>query len=167
MDQPSGEDAYKGCEHEEHGILLNYSSPSECEHSTLGFGINGATPEVQGDHRFIADHPGVMPFWNLSDVARSKLCFRAIVHANNQPPGEEIAQVVDLAALGFYDRFHRFRPAPAGLKRGTHGLELTEIHDIHASSCNGSRFIRTIKVLLDYLGHHAPPIQATADLMSV
>jgi hypothetical protein len=58
------------------------------------------THDLEPHGGLVADDPPVMTRRNLVDVSWSELHLRAIIHANTDPTGDEMTQVVRLAAFG-------------------------------------------------------------------
>jgi len=69
--------------------------------------------EVDKDDRFIADHPGVMPWGNIEDVVRLDLGVLAIVHLDGEPSGQQELKMVDSTEWLVGRLVHVRRPSPA------------------------------------------------------
>src|SRR5215213_4939484 len=75
-------------------------------------------------HRwFVADDPPVMTGRNLVDVSWSELHLRAVFHADADPAGDEMTQVMRLAAIRACYRLDVFRPVPPAPVRRAPSVE--------------------------------------------
>jgi hypothetical protein len=124
----------------------------------LLFGVQSIS-EVDADKWFVPNDPRVMPRRNRPHIARTKLCFGAVVHSDHDPPREDVDQVANLATVGPNSRFDTLRPAPSRLMSHAPDLDTPQVHGLDLALVKGSCFFRSIKALFHDLCHVAPPIQ--------
>src|SRR5690242_16980037 len=73
--------------------------------------------ELDADEGLVAVVPGVVTGVDVVDHARPQDFLGTVVVLEVEVPGDDVADVVDLAAVGLRNRLDIVRPAPAGLKR--------------------------------------------------
>ena len=84
-----------------------------------GFGLASVVfhpGDVDDDHGFIADNPGVVTGWDVDGFAGADVAFGAIVHPEVHGSGELDSEMGGLAARGTGDGFDVGGPAPSGLE---------------------------------------------------
>ena len=96
--------------------------------------INGSSPTT----------PRVMPRRNRPHIARTKLCFGAVVHSDHYPPRDDVDEVANLATVCPNIRFDTLRPAPSRLMDHALDLDTTQVHDLDLALVKGSCFFRGI-----------------------
>ena len=92
--------------------------------------INGSSPTT----------PRVMPRRNRPHIARTKLCFGAVVHSDHYPPRGDVDEVANLATVGPNSRFNTLRPAPSRLMDHARDLDTTQVHELDLALVKGSCF---------------------------
>ena len=74
----------------------------------------GGALELHEDRRLVADDPGIVSWGDPVDLARRDLTFASVLVSHVQTARDNVADVLDLAAVGLDDRLDAIRPAPAG-----------------------------------------------------
>src|SRR5918911_823955 len=80
------------------------------------FRVSLESAEVE-EHAALALDPGVVAGRHVERLARADVQLAAVVHPDGHRALENVADVLDLAAVGAAQRLHVLRPAPAGLER--------------------------------------------------
>src|SRR5829696_7601229 len=103
--------------------------------------------DLETDHGLVPDDPPVMSGRNLVDVSRAKLHLRAIVHTHTEPAGDQMTQVMRLAAIRARERFDVLRPPPPRLELATGDGEITKPHDVERPMGKAPRLVWSVHVL--------------------
>lgn len=98
-----------------HGTRFVNREP--CTVSML-FRVMQHTVKIDQHAGFVTNHPGIMTGRNDTDIARTVFFLRSVIHLYMQAARNMEIVVRHLATVGFRDRFHRFRPFPAGFEYG-------------------------------------------------
>src|ERR1700687_1056995 len=99
------------------------------------FGVVGDALPVDHHAGFVADDAGVATRRGEHEVAGPELHLLTVIHDDLHAPGDEVAHMGGLAAVGLGDRLDVRGPFPAGFeRRATDGCagEVDQLHLAHA-----------------------------------
>jgi hypothetical protein len=120
--------------------------------------VAGAVP-VHHDHRFVADHPGVVALRQRGDIAGLRVELGAIGHHDVQRAAHVVLEVRRFAQLGACQRLHVLRPAPAGLQGKPADLGAADPQQVEGAPLERACLVRCSEPLLFCLvAHDDPPL---------
>ena len=89
--------------------------------------------EVESDARFISDDLSIVAGMECIDIARADLSLGAVVGIDLHSPGNDVAQMGDLARLRASDGLDIVAPLPAGLEEALADHMTANVQDVCVS----------------------------------
>src|SRR3954464_13226750 len=104
---------------------------------------------------FRACVPGVVAGGDAVDHARPDVLLRAVIVLEVQRPGDQVTDVVDLAAIGVNNRLDALRPAPAGLESVSTNLPTSDREQLDLRFVGSACLVRGTEIACFNASHES------------